>query len=209
MRKTKRLVAGTAALMALPAIGLGTATSADAAARWHDVGGGTAPKVASSVTSADKPTDGKDVRAGETRGIKLTTGQATALKKAYAANKNLTSGQARKVIAKHGPGIPDEGEDSSRGKCSWMKLWGDSDGRYSFTQGIRASHGVALGGEIRISTDAPVGTDIDRFVPTGRYQHYEDQLWSAGIGGTATTMIGWMFTSGGYVCFGYLRAVWD
>jgi hypothetical protein len=208
MRKTQRLVAGTAALMVLPAIGLGTATSAAAAARWHD-GGGTVPKGASGFTSADKPAGGKGVRAANTRGVKLTTGQATALKKAYGANKNLTSEQARKVIAKYGPGIPDEGEDSSKGKCSWMKLWGDSDGRYNFTQGIRASHGVALFGELNISTNAPVGADLDRFVPTGRYQHYEDQLWSAGIGGTATTMIGWLYTSAGYVCFGYLRAVWD
>lgn len=182
---------------------------------------GCAGTADTSESMSSEPAPSKPApRAGEgvtvtlqTKGITLTSEQAKTLKNAYSVTPHLSLDQARAVI---GPVIDPvdaedaedslkSGSDTSIGDCSYIDLYGDSDGFYRFNQAVH--DGEAEFGDITISTDGGFSSE-DNHVPRGSYQHYEGTLLETGIFATGTTMDGWMFTSTGSFCTGELFAKW-
>jgi hypothetical protein len=140
--------------------------------------------------------------------LKLTPQQVQALKKAHAAKKTLSVAEARQVIGgARGITPASSGNDSSVGPCSVINLWGNSAGRYNFTQSIYPEPGPADFGSITISTDGAFASE-DNYDPVGWAQSYGGRLGWTGLWPSGTTMTGWMVTDAGWWCFGALDAIW-
>jgi hypothetical protein len=149
------------------------------------------------------------------KGIALTPEQTEALKKAHADNPNLSTEQVKDVIGAMDDTLPlnspqSEGSASNSGICSYIYLWGDSDGNYAFDQALHAFAGGAELGNVAISTDGWfASTSNHALTAAGELQHFEGTLVETGIFAEATTMNGWMVTTETYLCFGELKAVWE
>jgi hypothetical protein len=148
-------------------------------------------------------------------GIAISPEQIEALKKARADASYLSAEQAREVIKATGGALPlsspqSSGTDSSTGDCSYIDLWGDSDGNYRFNQAVFPEVGQPAVGDVTISTDGWVAAEAYHDLAfAGDYQHFEGALPWTGIDPEATNMDGWMVTTGGNFCTGELDAVWE
>lgn len=161
------------------------------------------------------PEAGEGTATLQMKGIVLTTEQAEALKEAYSDTPYLSTEQALDVIEATADTLPpyspqSSGDDSSTGECSYIDLWGDSEGNYRFNQAVFPEVGEPAFGEISISTDGWfASTSIHDLTFAGDYQHFEGALVWTGVDAEATTMDGWMVTTGGNFCTGELDAIWD
>lgn len=161
------------------------------------------------------PRAGEGVAALQTKGIALTPEQAEVLKKAYADDPYLSTEQAQDVIGATDDTTPldsprSSGTDSSTGECSWIELWGDSDGNYRFNQAVFPEVGEPAFGDVSISTDGWfASTSYHDLTLAGDYQHFEGTLAWTGADAEATIMDGWMVTTGGNFCTGELDAGWE
>ncbi|HET7542586.1 MAG TPA: hypothetical protein VFK05_22100 [Polyangiaceae bacterium] len=157
---------------------------------------------------ADKPLPepAAPLPTGAMRGTQLDAAQAAALKSAYLENPVLTAGEAREFVGYPGQ-LRTQGFDASEGDCSHISLSGLIDGTYSFTQRVYPSSGVALFGNITISTNG-FAADYYQYDPVGANQKYSGDLRLIGWFPSGHTMDGWMFTSKGYLCVGDLFARW-
>jgi hypothetical protein len=148
-------------------------------------------------------------------GVALTPKQVEALKEAHAEATYLSTEEAKKVIESVGDPVrltspQSSGSDSSTGECSYIDLWGDSDGNYRFNQAVFPNVGEAATGDITISTDGWFAASAYHDLTlAGDYQHFEGSLPWTGVDAEATTMDGWMVTTGGNFCTGELDAVWE
>lgn len=146
-------------------------------------------------------------------GIKLTHAQAAALRHAAMKNRKMTPAQALAAAgvntSKSAMRPMGSGTDSSVGDCSYIKLYGDSNGYYTFTQYIYTNVvGSAVTGNIAISTDG-INAAEDDYDPEGAGQSYAGTLSDTGALASGTTMNGWMETSNGNYCAGSLYAIWQ
>src|SRR5262245_25624115 len=89
------------------------------------------------LSSQPAPQAGEGAATLRMKGIVLTLKQTEALKKAYADTPYLSTEQAMEVVRAVDNSLPlnspqSSGSDSSTGDCSYIDLWGDSDGNYNF-----------------------------------------------------------------------------
>jgi hypothetical protein len=164
--------------------------------------------------SSDPGAPGEGITTLQMKGIALTPTQIEAINKAQADNPHLSSKEAQAVIAAAedtaNNSTKSSGSDSSTGDCSWIDLWGDSDGHYRFNQAVFPDVGEAATGDISISTDGWFAATADHDLTlAGDYQHFEGTLAWTGVDAAATTMDGWMVTTGGNFCSGALHAEWE
>jgi len=161
------------------------------------------------------PQAGEGTATLQMKGIALTTEQAEALKKAYADTPYLSTEQARDVIEAMDDTLPrgspeSSGTDSSTGDCSYIDLWGDSDGHYRFNQSVFPEVGEPAFGDVAITTDGWFASTSHHDLTLARdYQHFEGTLVWTGVDAEATLMDGWMFTTEGNFCSGELDAIWE
>jgi len=155
------------------------------------------------------PRTGEGTLTRHTKGIALTPEQTEALRKAYADTPHLSTEQAEDAIGDT-ISLRSSGSDMSTGDCSWIDLWGDSDGHYRFNQAVFPSVGEAAFGDIAISTNGWfASTSHHDLTAEGDHQHFEGALTWTGVDPDATTMDGWMVTTNGNFCTGELDAVWE
>lgn len=175
------------------------------------IGGAWISGCAGDAGSGDsRQVHGEGIKSLQMKGIALTPKQIDAIDKAHADNPHLSSREAQDVIGAADIALRSSGSDSSTGDCSWIDLWGNSDGHYRFNQAVFPDVGEAATGDISISTDGWFAATADHDLTlAGDYQHFEGTLAWTGVDAAATTMDGWMVTTGGNFCTGALHAEWE
>ena len=171
----------------------------------------TTPMAASAATTSVGQGSSPGSTQATTTAFRLTPAEQSALTNAYQSNPHMSPSDAMRVIksADAGPiarpGAIPNGYSSNSGTCSFIELWGYSNGYYHFHQDIYIN--PATVGTITISTNG-IAPDVHYWGVSGWTQDGIGNLSFVGFGATGTTLSGWEVLDDGTFCSGGLVAFW-